>query len=78
MATPNPVAYAMASQIDAAPGPNIHMNHTKAVEAGNEKNAAILDTLALAQQMTGDIDAAIETLIKAAVSRTGDCKDRKK
>ncbi len=38
---------------------------TKAVEASNEQNPGILDTLALAQQMTGDIAAAIETLTKA-------------
>ena len=38
---------------------------TKAVEAGNEQEPYILDTLALAQQMNGDIDAAIETQTKA-------------
>ncbi|MCH8963861.1 MAG: serine/threonine protein kinase [Planctomycetes bacterium] len=38
---------------------------TKAVEASNEQNPNILDTLALAQQMNGDIDAAIETQTKA-------------
>ena len=37
----------------------------KAVEASNEQNPGILDTLALAQQMTGDIAAAIETQTKA-------------
>ena len=37
----------------------------KAVEASNEQNPGILDTLALAQQMNGDIDAAIETQSKA-------------
>ncbi len=37
----------------------------KAVAAGNEQNPAILDTLALAQQMNGDIAAAIETQTKA-------------
>ncbi|MCH8880547.1 MAG: hypothetical protein IID34_11775, partial [Planctomycetes bacterium] len=37
----------------------------KAVETSNEQNPGILDTLALAQQMTGDVDAAIETQTKA-------------
>ncbi len=37
----------------------------KAVEASNEQNPGILDTLALAQQMTRDIDTAIETQTKA-------------
>ncbi len=35
------------------------------VAASNEQNPAILDTLALAQQMNGAIDAAIETQTKA-------------
>jgi len=37
----------------------------KAVEASDEQDPYSLDTLALAQQMNGDIDAAIETQTKA-------------
>ncbi len=50
---------------------------TKAVEASNEQNPAILDTLALAQQMSGDIAAAIETQTKAvALLPPGPSADR--
>jgi tetratricopeptide (TPR) repeat protein len=38
---------------------------TKAVAASNEQNLSILDTLSLAQHMTGDSNAAIETQRKA-------------
>ena len=49
----------------------------KAVEASNEQNPGILDTLALAQQMNGDIDAAIETQTKAvALLAPGPSADR--
>ncbi len=49
----------------------------KAVEASNEQEPYSLDTLALAQQMTGDIAAAIETETKAvALLPPGPSADR--
>jgi hypothetical protein len=38
---------------------------TRAVAASDERNSGILDTLSLAQHMTGDSNAAVETQMKA-------------